>query len=239
MVIRTGRRTLLYDTGGGDPAGANMALSVVLPYLRSQSVTELDTLVVSHMDADHSAGMGTIMRAMPAARFRYGGKPGEVAGGRHCVAGEAWRWPGGQTFQFLSPAQETLLSSNDTSCVLQVQIGSYRLLLPGDAGSGRERALVRYWGAGLRSDWLLAAHHGSKTSSSTALLKTVRPRTVVISSGYANRFGHPHPLVLQRLERGRMQVIGTAEGGALEFDFRPGRPVVMRAHRKEVRRFWM
>jgi competence protein ComEC len=239
IVIRAGNRTLLYDTGGGDPAGANMATSVVLPYLRNQAVEALDTFVVSHPDADHSAGTAGVLQAMPVARFRYGGPLAGVQGGRQCVAGEAWRWPGGQSFQFLSPAWETKLSSNDSSCVLQVQIGAYRLLLTGDIERGRERELVRYWGENLRSDWLLAAHHGSLTSSSQTLLKTVRPAVVVLSNGYANRFGHPHPLVLRRLKNTDAVLFSTVESGALEFDFNPGQPMEVRAYRAGKRRFWM
>jgi competence protein ComEC len=239
IVIRAGNRTLLYDTGGGDPAGANMATSVILPYLRHQAVEALDTFVVSHRDMDHSAGAAGVLKAMPVARFRYGAQLPGVQGGRQCVAGEAWRWPGGQSFQFLSPARETGLASNDSSCVLQVQIGAYRLLLTGDIERDRERELVRYWGGGLRSDWLLAAHHGSLTSSSRTLLKTVRPTVVVLSNGYANRFGHPHPVVLQRLKNTGASVLSTASSGALEFDFSPGQPPVVRAYRAEMRRFWM
>jgi len=239
IVIRAGKRTLLYDTGGGDPAGANMATSVILPYLRNQAVEALDTFVVSHPDADHSAGTTGVLQAMPVARFRYGARLAGIAGGRLCVAGEAWRWPGGQSFQFLSPAHETALASNDSSCVLQVQIGAYRLLLTGDIERDRERELVRYWGGNLRSDWLLAAHHGSLTSSSRTLLKTVRPTVVILSNGYANRFGHPHPLVLERLQKNAAIVLSTVDGGALEFDFTPGQPVDIHAFRAERRRFWM
>ena len=239
IVIRAGNRTLLYDTGGGDPAGANMATSVILPYLRHQAVETLDTFVVSHPDRDHSAGAARVLQAVPVARFRYGARLPGVQGGRQCVAGEAWRWPGGQRFQFLSPARETTLASNDSSCVLQVQIGAYRLLLTGDIERDRERELVRYWGGALRSDWLLAAHHGSLTSSSHTLLKTVAPTVVVLSNGYANRFGHPHPVVLQRLENTGAAVLSTAASGALEFDFSPGQPPVVRAYRTRKRRFWM
>ena len=239
IVIRSGNRTLLYDTGGGDPVGANMATSVVLPYLRNQGVQALDTFVVSHPDADHSAGTAGVLQALPVVHFRYGAPLAGIQGGRLCIAGEAWRWPGGQNFQFLSPAHESALASNNSSCVLQVQIGAYRLLLTGDIERGRERELVRYWGRDLRSDWLLAAHHGSLTSSSQTLLKTVRPTVVILSNGYANRFGHPHPLVLERLKNTEAMVLSTVENGALEFDFTPGQPPVIHAYRAEKRRFWM
>jgi competence protein ComEC len=240
VVVMAGDRALLYDTGGGDPAGSNMASSVVLPYLRSRGITALDMLVVSHADQDHSAGMAAIHRAMPVRQLRVGpGIPALPPAGRVCRAGEAWRWPGGQSFRFLSPAVETGLPSNDGSCVLQVSIGAYRLLIPGDIERKRELALVRYWGPELRSDWLLAAHHGSATSSAPALVKTVRPATVVFSSGYANRFGHPHESVVRRFRRDEALLLSTAEMGALEFHIMPGQAPVIAARRALKRRFWM
>jgi competence protein ComEC len=240
VVIRSGDRALLYDTGGGDPVGTNMGVMAVLPYLRQRGISRLDTLVISHPDLDHSAGTGVILDAMGVARFRYGGSSPETGRGRPCVAGESWRWPGGQEFQFLSPAREIAHRTNDSSCVLQVRVGSYKLLLPGDIEEERERTLVRYWGQQLRSDWLLTAHHGSQTSSSLTFLKQVQPQVAVISSGYANRFGHPHPKVLERLyQQQRLRTLLTAKEGALEFTVAPGQTIKVIAHRKLVRRYWM
>ena len=239
VVVRTGRRVLVYDTGGGDPAGSNMTTSVVLPYLRRQGIAALDTLVISHPDTDHSAGAKNLLDAMPVGRLRYGDRIAGVPGGQYCVSGEAWRWPGGPSFQFLSPALESHLASNDRSCVLQMEVGSYRLLLVGDIERGRERELVRYWGRNLRQDWLLVAHHGSATSSTQTLLKVMRPGMAVISNGYANRFGHPHPDVQRRLRHVGARVLSTAENGALEFEFAPGEAPRVSRYRQEKRRFWM
>ncbi len=240
VVVRSGGRVLVYDTGGGDPAGVNMAVSVVLPFLRREGVDALDTFVVSHPDNDHSAGAGTMLAAMPMRRIFYGGEM-QLAGGRPCVAGQSWDWPGGVRFRFLSPAMEqgSNLASNDASCVLQIEAAGHRLLLPGDIGSARERDLVRYWGSALASDWLLLSHHGSNTSSTHTLLKHVRPGIVANSSGYANRFGHPHGQVIRRLGHTGALFYDTASGGALQFELRPGEPVVVSRYRDRVHRFWM
>jgi len=241
VVIRSGARALLYDTGGGDPDGANMAGRVVLPYLRARGVTALDTLIISHPDLDHSAGVDTVLDALPVSRYRYGGEPrsAPARGGRRCVAGETWRWPGGQTFRFLSPAVETPGRSNNRSCVLQVRVGGFRMLLPGDIEAERERVLAQYWGEGLVSDWLLVAHHGSQTSSSGTFLKYVSPATGVVSSGYANRFGHPHPGVVRRLAGLGTRILDTSTGGALEFSIAPGEPLRVISYRRRARRYWM
>ena len=240
VVLRSGRRALVYDTGGGDPAGVNMAVSVLLPYLRHEGVSELDTFIVSHPDNDHSAGARTVLAAMAVRRVFFGGEM-QLPGGRPCVAGQAWEWPGGLRFRFLSPALErhTGLASNDASCVLQIATPDHRLLLAGDIEGARERELVRYWGTALAGDWLLLPHHGSNTSSTYALLKHVRPGIIANSSGYANRFGHPHGQVMERLGQSGAQFYDTASGGALQFELRPGAPVVVSRYRDSIRRFWM
>lgn len=243
VVVRAGHRALLYDTGGGDPNGVNSGSLAVLPYLRRQGVAALDTLVISHPDLDHSAGLQVVQTALPIDRFRYGGqltRQGQrMATGRPCVAGESWRWPGGQVFRFLSPALETGTLRNNSSCVLQLEVGNYRVLLTGDIEKDRERMLVQYWEEQLASNWLLAGHHGSKTSTTSTFLKRVLPEIVVISSGYANRFGHPHATVIERLHDFDVAILVTAASGALEFTFEPGRPMRISAFRQTARRYWM
>jgi competence protein ComEC len=239
VVVNSGDRTLVYDTGGGDPEGLNTGVTVVLPFLQQSGISTLDTLVISHPDLDHSAGTAALLESLDVGRFRYGGERPVPSGGQPCLAGEAWRWPGGQVFQFLSPALELTAHSNDSSCVLLLQVGDYQLLLPGDVEEARERELARYWGEELRSDWLLAGHHGSRTSSSPLFLKRVQPDVSVISAGYANRFGHPHPVVLERLRRQGASTRDTASEGALEFTITPGEGLRVAAYRQALRRYWM
>lgn len=239
VVISSGNRALLYDTGGGVPDGRNLGESVVLPYLREMGLSRLDTFVISHPDLDHSAGAAGIISALTVERLRYGGAGPAGLAGRPCEAGEAWRWPEGPVFQFLSPARESVPSSNDSSCVLQVEVGGYRFLLPGDIENGRERTVAQYWGDALANDWLLAAHHGSKTSSSPTLLKRITPGIVVISSGYANRFGHPHPKVLRQLDSTGAIILSTASSGALTFEITPERALRVYQQRRLTRRYWM
>jgi len=239
VLVQQGRRALLYDTGGGDPAGLNMATTVILPYLRAAGIHRLDTLVVSHPDLDHSAGVGALLRVLPVDRLLYGGEPAPGKGGRPCFAGQAWRWPGGERFQVLSPAPGEALKTNDASCVLQVTAGAYRLLLAGDIEADRERELVRYWRERLGSDWLLVAHHGSRTSSSGAWLKAVGASVAVFSRGHGNRFGHPHPDVQARIRATGAAVYDTAPGGALIFEPGPDGVFGVRQWRREHPRFWM
>ena len=89
--------------------------------------------------------------------------------------------------------------------MLEVRYGDVSVVLPGDISAEVEREL-----AGLippsRHRVLKAAHHGSATSTSDEWLDALRPEVVVISCGRDNRYGHPAPAVLRRLEERRIEV---------------------------------
>ena len=71
---------------------------------------------------------------------------------------------------------------------------------------------------GLESEVLKVAHHGSKTSTTPAFLTRVNPSVVIISAGFENRYGHPHPDVVARLEQavGVEGIYRTWEQGTIE-----------------------
>jgi competence protein ComEC len=162
-----------------------------------------------------------------------------VAGGKPCVAGKSWQWPTGERFQLLAPAVESGLASNNASCVLLIEVRGVRLLLPGDVEASREKQLLAYWGATLDSDVLLAGHHGSRTSSTYGLLKHISPDTVVFSYGYANRFGHPHPVILARTQAMGAKAYATARDGAVMLTFRLDGTVSPVLWRRRQQRYWM
>ena len=238
VVYRSGERTLVYDTGGGDPAGANAARRVLLPFLRQAGVRRIDTLVVSHPDRDHSAGTAAVLDALPVGELLLGEPLPGVARGRRCRAGASWRWPDGTVFRLLSAAPAERLGRNDASCVLRITTRGRRFLLTGDIGRDRERSLVRYWREALRSDWLLVAHHGSASSTGAAFLRAVAPRWAAFTFGRANPFGHPAPEVVERLCRGGARLDGTAAGGALQYRIDSDGTVALSRYRERSARYW-
>ena len=126
---------------------------------------------------------------------------------------------------------------NDNSCVLKVDGAGGSVLLTGDIEAVGETALVERSGDRLRSDILVAPHHGSKTSSSEAFLDRVSPRWALIPAGYLNRFGFPHAWVLSRYRARGIPVMTTGEGGALILlvDREPAEP---HPYRTEHRHYW-
>jgi competence protein ComEC len=94
---------------------------------------------------------------------------------------------------------------------------NYRFLLMGDVERRREKALVRFWREELSANVLIAAHHGSNTSSSATFLKWAKPDYAVFSAGRGNRFGHPAATVVDRFAERNTTMLNTAVDGAITF----------------------
>ncbi len=240
VVVSVGDYHLLYDTGGGLPGGPNRAGSVVLPFLRRSGIAHLSTVVISHDDLDHSAGLDSVLTEISVGRVIRSGLPGD----RHsqCRAGDAWEVPGAVglgpvSFSFLGPLPGAI-GDNDASCVLRISAAGQVFLLSGDIERSAELALVKRWGNHLASTVLLAPHHGSRTSSSWALLKMVAMREVVYSAGYRNSFGHPHAEVRRRYEALEVLQWSTAETGAVRYTIGKDGQLQRMLWRARYRRFW-
>ncbi|MEN5237752.1 MULTISPECIES: DNA internalization-related competence protein ComEC/Rec2 [Pseudomonas] len=212
VLLRTRQHSLLYDAG---PAmgESDLGESVVLPTLRKLGVRQLDLMLISHAHADHAGGAGAVHRGLPVKRVLAGEAMALAAGlhGQPCKSGERWQWDGVDFELWHWPGGP---NSNERSCVLRVEANGERLLLAGDMEAGAERA----WLAATedpRIDWLQSPHHGSRTSSSEALIRAMAPRGVLISRGRHNGFGHPHPQVIERYRRQGMSIHDTALEGAL------------------------
>jgi competence protein ComEC len=232
ILIRTRHHAVLYDAGPrfGD---FDIGERVVLPALRKLGVEHLDMMLLSHADADHAGGALAVARRLPVIQVISGdppGLPGELNAGA-CDSGRQWQWDG---VRFQLWQWSAAHDSNQRSCVLQIEANGERLLLTGDIDTHAERVLLDSPLA-VPTQWLQAPHHGSRSSSSMALLKTLQPETVLISRGQGNSFGHPHPTVLARYRKQRLRIYDSAEHGAIHLQLGTfSAPWTMR----QQRRFW-
>jgi len=137
----------------------------------------------------------------------------------------------------LAPADGDTSRRNDHSCVLQVRNRHGTILLPADIEAGTEKKLVARFGERLRSDILVAPHHGSKTSSTPAFIEAVAPRHVLFPVGYRNRYRHPYPEVVERYRERGIVSHDSPTAGALELRLEDGGPRIA-AYRTWHRRYW-
>jgi competence protein ComEC len=245
VVVRTADHALLYDAGPAYGNDSDSGARIIAPYLRAVGSARLDRMVVTHNDSDHSGGALSVMRDAEVVAFRSSLEPGnpivaEAPEPGRCTRGERWRWDGVE-FAFVHPAGEDYadasLRINNLSCVLRVSNAHGSVLLTGDIEKAAEALLVERDGAGLKSDVLLAPHHGSRTSSTAGFLDAVRPRLVVVPVGYRNRFGHPKADVLGRYEALGAQVLRTDLDGAVTVRLGP-QGVEAEVERAAHARYW-
>ena len=113
-------------------------------------------------------------------------------------------------------------------------------LLAGDIERDQEAALVAGQAAALRSDVLIAPHHGSRTSSTAAFLDAVQPATAVFQAGYRSRFGHPAPDVVARYRERGIAVVASPACGAWRWPHSGSGTELQNGacERQVVRRYW-
>ncbi len=232
LILRTRHHTLLYDAGPRSGA-VDLGARVVLPSLKRLGVDALDMMLLSHADADHAGGAAAVARGLPIKRVVGGETEGLPAllDTQPCISGEQWAWDGVSFELWQWP---DAVDGNPKSCVLHVQANGERLLLTGDIDRAAEQAFLAS-ALAVPTDWLQAPHHGSRSSSSWPFLQRLAPKSVLISRGRGNAFGHPHPQVVERYQALGTQVYDSAEQGAVRLRlgaFAP--PIVARSQR----RFW-
>ncbi|MBU1330307.1 MAG: DNA internalization-related competence protein ComEC/Rec2 [Gammaproteobacteria bacterium] len=231
VLVRTREHALLYDAGprfGEFDTGER----IVLPSLRQLGVRHLDRLLISHADNDHAGGAVAVAHGLRVGDVVSGEPqklPAELAA-RPCDT-MAWLW---DQVQFRTWRWAAAGDGNQASCVVLVEAGGERIWLTGDIDVAAEQALLDS-GLPLAARWLLAPHHGSRTSSSPVLLDAVQPLVVLVSRGRHNAFGHPHPEVLERFRVRGISVQDTALQGAIRVDL--GTFGAAQGWR-EQRRFW-
>ncbi|MES2952312.1 MAG: DNA internalization-related competence protein ComEC/Rec2 [Pseudomonadota bacterium] len=218
VLVRTASHALLYDAGPRFSLESDAGHRMLVPLLQALH-TQLDTLVLSHRDLDHVGGAPAVLAMQPQAELLSSIEASNplqtLRPAKRCVAGQRWEWDG-VYFDVLHPQTadyDVPAKSNAMSCVLRVSNGAQTALLVGDIELAQEARLVAQ-GIDLRSDVLLVPHHGSKTSSSAEFLDAVAPRVAIVQSGYRNRFGHPVPAVLARLQERQIQVVDSPHCGA-------------------------
>ncbi|MES2682194.1 MAG: DNA internalization-related competence protein ComEC/Rec2 [Pseudomonadota bacterium] len=235
VVVRTAHHTLLFDTGPAYEEGFDAGRSVIVPYLLGQGVRQLDTLLVSHGDLDHRGGAPAVRAALHPREER-----GAMAG-TPCEAEQAWEWDGVRFTILNGPGDAVGESSPDNNggCVLRVETGQHTALLPADIEREAEARLLRSNPNALKADVLLAAHHGSRTSSTPAFVEAVNPEVVIFSAGYANSYRHPRPEVVERFQHLGSAMHMTGHEGALTLHIDPETGVSeVQAWRHQWPRYW-
>ncbi len=248
VVAQTHEHALLFDTGPSF-GESDSGMRVIIPFLRGAGIRKLDAVIVSHADSDHSGGALSILDAVPVDTFFSSldqahalAQSARFATGRHihCHIGQSWNW-NGVLFEMLHPSpeiyQDPHRKTNPSSCVLKITTEYGSVLIPADIERQSEQHLLAHLSQQLPSTVLIAPHHGSLTSSSSAFVRQVNPDVAVFTVGYRNRFGHPRPDVVTRYQEIGAALLRSDCNGAIAIRFEPN-GIAVSGWRQTTPRYW-
>jgi len=226
LVIADGK-TMLID------AGYKHNAADVIAYLKAQSVSRLDYVVLTHGDKDHVGGMADVLREFEVGSLFLSPKKENSELYEEMVAviqqksisyivpevGSTYSLGSG-TFQMLAPGPKALKegTDNDASLALRLCYGSRSFLFMGDALSTTEKELLTL-SYEIQSDVLKTGHHGQSDATNKKFLKAVQPAYAVICCGAADDGTETLPTqkVLNLLNDFKVAILRTDTDGTIVF----------------------
>lgn len=234
-------RITFLDVGQGDaallqdPSGFTVLIDggmrsdgpVIVDYLRSQGITQIDVLLATHPDADHIGGLIAVlgMDDVPVLSVITNGYPGDTRTWSDFNAAvtaegltlttvtydQSFSW-GSMAVQAANPEPGLVdPDANDACLAVRVSMGAIDTFFACDLDADQE-SIILSRPVELDSEILKVAHHGSDLGSSAEFLAAVTPEVAVISVGY-NSYGHPGAQTLARLDDAGAGVWRTDQDG--------------------------
>lgn len=206
------KETILIDTGNVD------AKQELVNYLYAHQVNQIDYLFITHFDEDHMANLDTIINLFDTKNIitsdtvpsEYQYLPIVQITNPHTLNFADF-------VCYLIPPLQLYEEKNNNSLVIVIQFNNNKtMMLTGDIEQPREEELVNFLPP-FKVNFLKAAHHGSKTSSTATFLDHFKPDFVLISAGKNNRYHHPNKEVVERFVQYQITYWLTAKQGELSF----------------------
>jgi len=234
FLLNRGSRTVLIDGGRSDT-------KVVLNQLRMRGLNRVDIYFLTHGDVDHTGAANKIIEKVDIGILVVGPEIWRDLNGREILKmAEKKNIPiivanMGMSFELGDLGKMTILHpkkhydpdlmDNDLSQVILWEVENTSVLFPGDISSEIEAEITDDFNV-YDIDILVAAHHGSRYSTSEKWLKYWNPEIGLISCGKNNTYGHPSDDVLNRLNSNNMRVYRTDMQGCISFEMKNGKFVL-------------
>ena len=226
FLIRSKRKTIVCDTGGGHLSGDKIPKRITIPYLQSLGINNIDAVILSHYDADHAAGAPLLIENFKIKRFILpypsrskifsiikNSKIPKVFSKPNAI----WHLDKDTSIRIIYPdGSEIPPKEGNLSMIFLLSYKNHSMLFTGDAEKEEERAVIDIIP---HASVLKTAHHGSNTSSTREFLKKVSPKLALISCGRNNSYGHPAPEVLDRFSEMKIPVLRTDTQGEIILNF--------------------
>ena len=233
ILIQTAEQTVLIDTSDLDEQ------EKLRNELKKAGVKKIDKLILTHPHADHIGGVeGVVLKDYEVGAVYDDGMPSNSRiytrymkllkqkniAHQGLKAGDTLDFGNGVTFKVFAPSAELVEKGmtkgykhdpNNESVVGRLTFGAFSMMFTGDAEADEEKGIVANYSSELKSNILKAGHHGSKTSSSAAFLRAVKPEAALISCGIGNDYGHPHKETMKKFQAMKLQIFETDKNGTI------------------------
>jgi competence protein ComEC len=230
-LIDAGEATQYFDNGE----------RVILPLLKYLGVEKIDYGFISHVDSDHYSGFITLIlnglikeiyKPKPDTSYAKDVKLEKFLHDKsipvHYYKKAVMDFGNARMYILnnYSDSEYVKLKMNDRSGIIKLVYGNNSFLFTGDAEKKEENKMIYCYSKYLKSDLLKISHHGSSTGSSDKFLDVVNPQYALISAGKYNKFKHPSPVTLKRLEERNIIsfrtdlnkcIIFTSDGNGIRF----------------------
>lgn len=239
FLIRTplNRSVTLIDTGGKvvfdqQPWQRGIktyqASRLSINYLKSIGISKIDTICVSHQDADHCGDLPAFLTEMQVGRLVIPLGMDKNPSFMKRIEMRA------KTTSVISVSDRNVVSGlpltiyhpyepgkgeNHDSEVLGGRFGGLSWLFTGDLDrQGEMDTLGRH--PGLKTDVIKVGHHGSRTASDPQFISQIHPKIALISAGRNNRYNHPNQETLVTLKKAHVAVWNTQDSGMVRYMYR-------------------
>lgn len=210
LIETPNHHTILIDTGK-----YKNRLSSTLKY---KGINKIDTLIITHYDIDHSGALEELIKTFKIGTLIHNGRRptslSEKIPNKHITIPIEKNITLDIYYPMKGIPNE---SDNNNSLAIKLTHNNTTYLWTGDLETDGEAALIEEFREEIDIDVLQAGHHGSKTSSTKEFLKATTPKAIIISCGRNNRFGHPHPTVINRYKQNKIPYSRTDLQGAIVF----------------------
>ena len=231
-----GECTILID--GGSSSKKGVGKNIEIPFLRYHGISRIDYCIMTHDDLDHCSGLMELLGQSDepgGVRIGHLGLPSVLQDRK----GETYRKiervcaekgipisylnremifsKGELQLRCLHPAANAAYEeANEYSVVLLLRYGNFGAILTGDLEGQGETDLLSYLGDNkIHVDILKAAHHGSRDGTTQQFLDRISAEKALISCGKGNRYGHPSPETVKRIEDAGMDIYDTRRDGQI------------------------
>jgi len=225
ILLHSKNKNILVDTGGVSAYSFNdgsIFHNTLNPFFKSQGIKKLDYLILTHGDKDHLGEAKTLLSKIPVNKIILNTNTLNYYE-RKLISKQTIIGTQDYAFQlndlYFQQLNFDLEDENDSSQIYLVQYKNIKILLTGDASIKSESYLLKNYNLG-HIDILKVGHHGSKTSTSNQLLQETTPSLALISAGRENKFNHPHPSILERLKKYKVNIYNTQRDGTITINLK-------------------